>query len=734
MAKFVSVIFCFITSLISYAQYYEWANSVQLGGSGWGRDIDLDSEGDVITMGRYDGTKDLDPSVGEELVTSNGEDDVFVQKLTADGDFVWGLSYGGTDNDWAFAMDTDSEGNVYIGGFFYNTIDFDPGIGIENRTAVNNRDAYVLKLNSDGEFVWVHNFGSFGWDQVLELTVDAAGNVLVATEFSSVYDFDPGDGVTELDNSLGNLCLLRLTSDREFISANQIGATSSFMGMTLDDDENIYLTGAFGGTYDFDPGPGVTELTSAGWSDIFVSKLTYEGELVWAKSYGGFERDYGESIAVDPDGNVLVTGHFEETVYFDFGIFDYTLHAAPGGDEEDAFILKLSPDGETEWARRIGGPEQDRGYAVLSDTEGNVYFGGHFENTADLHPSPFIEEFHVAGVSEWNRAWFFEKLNPAGELEWMKIINFSGSQEVNDAVNDADGNIYLTGRYNSIVDFDPGPGEHILAESGTNSYVLKLSECGITAETLFDTTCYSYTVASGDETYYETGVYYDTIPSEGGCSLVQTINVQINPVFDVENTVNACFEYTQAGWDTTYFEDAIHVDSLLTTSGCDSVVTTNLIISPGYEMDVTLEGTTLSVAEEGETYQWVDCNDGFAEIDEATEQSYEVLEDGSYAVIVSDGECTDTSDCFVFEGLSISEFETGQFKVYPNPTNGSFQVVSKTETNAFLITDMQGNVVLKKSSLTAGAHTFELDVTAGIYLLQFTTIEGCQGIIKLIVQ
>ena len=110
------------------------------------------------------------------------------------------------------------------------------------------------------------------------------------------------------------VCLLATTSihAQTFEWAKSFGVTSNEDGrsITVDASGNVYTTGEFSGTADFDPGAGASNLISAGRSDIFVQKLDASGNFLWAKSFGGINSDRGISITVDASGTVYTTGEF----------------------------------------------------------------------------------------------------------------------------------------------------------------------------------------------------------------------------------------------------------------------------------------------------------------------------------------------------------------------------------------------------------------------------------------
>src|SRR5674476_671097 len=114
---------------------------------------------------------------------------------------------------------------------------------------------------------------------------------------------------------------------------NMGGASDDYVNsIAVDASGNVYTTGYFLGTVDFDPGAGTYNLTSAGGYDIFISKLDASGNFVWAKNMGGASDDRGTSIAVDASGNVYTTGSFRGTADFDPGAGTYNLTSAGSGD------------------------------------------------------------------------------------------------------------------------------------------------------------------------------------------------------------------------------------------------------------------------------------------------------------------------------------------------------------------------------------------------------------------
>ncbi len=198
---------------------------------------------------------------------------------STDVDFGWAGRMGGTGYDHAYSMDVDSSGNSYITGSFQGTVDFDPGVGIFSLTG-EGEDVFILKLDKLGNFLWAKSIGGMG--------DDAASSI------------------------------------------------------SLDPDGNIYITGAYQDTVDFDPGAGVYSLTSAGSLDLFVVKLDGNGNLAWARSMGGEGGEKARDIFVDPKGSVYITGLFQNTADFDPGAGTVNL---TGNGINDVFVVKLDGAG-----------------------------------------------------------------------------------------------------------------------------------------------------------------------------------------------------------------------------------------------------------------------------------------------------------------------------------------------------------------------------------------------------
>lgn len=335
----------FISKLDS-AGNFVWAKAMVGSGTCIGNAIAVDSLGNVYTTGPFTGTIDFDPGTAtlNMTATGTGVKDIFISKLDTSGNFVWAKQIGGSSGiTMPNAIALDNSGNVYTTGYFYNIVDFDPGTGVSNLTAVGYNDIFVLKLDNAGNFVWAKQFEGSSYELGLGIAVDRSNNVYTTGFFYNTVDFDPGTGTYNMTNTgTYDMFISKLDGAGNFVWAKQFGGTQYAEGHSIKTDAsgNVYTTGLFQGTIDFDPGSTAFNLTSVGSYDVFISKLDPSGNFVWAKSMGGAAEDYGHCIAIDASDNVYTTGSFLGTVDFDpdAGVYNLT----PAGSSSDIFVHKIS--------------------------------------------------------------------------------------------------------------------------------------------------------------------------------------------------------------------------------------------------------------------------------------------------------------------------------------------------------------------------------------------------------
>ena len=397
--------------------------------------------------------------------------------------FQWAKRLSGNNNEQALSIAVDAAGSVYTTGGFVGTVDFDPGPANYNLTAVGNADMYISKLDALGNFLWAKQIsGALSlFPTPNSIVVDAVGNVYVTGKYAGTIDFDPGAGVSNLSYVAGagttDIFVTKLDASGNFAWAKSMGGSNHDVAnaIAVDASGNVYTTGWFNGTSDFDPGAATYNLTTTFFYDVFISKLDASGNFIWAKSFGGFSYEAAGSIAVDVFENVYTTGYFNGTVDFDPGA-GVTNLSTVGTNYSDAFISKLNSAGNFVWAKKVGGTGGENSAGITTDAAGNVFTTGYYESTVDFDPGAAV----FNRVSNGGLDVYILKLDAAGKFVWAKSIGGTSNDNPSGITLDALGNVYTAGYFNGTADFDPGAGLYNLVSVSPSQdiFISKLDASG----------------------------------------------------------------------------------------------------------------------------------------------------------------------------------------------------------------------------------------------------------------
>ncbi len=400
-----------------------------------------------------------------------------IEKANAQApDWLWAKGIGGTSSDGGLSTAIDTLGNVYTTGFFYGTVDFDPGIGTFNLTSTGQSDIFVSKLDALGNFIWAKAMGGTYGVYGHSIALDVTGNVYTTGYFSGTVDFDPSAlGIYNL-TSAGDyeIFISKLDGSGDFVWAKRMGGPGDDEGyaISIDASGNVYTTGRFNGTANFDPGAGTFNLTSIGTDEIFVSKLDNSGNFLWANQMVGTVGfgSSGTSIAFDNFNNVYTSGYFYGTVDFDPGLDVFNLTSTLG----DIFISKLDSSGNFVWAK--GGTGGSSSYSIALDAFGSVYTTGYFKGEVDFDPDS-SGTFYLTS-SYGNSDIFIYKLDNSGNFVWAKAMGGTYGDIGLSIALDATNNVYTTGHFSGTADFDPGAGAFNLNTGNYGIFVSKLDNSG----------------------------------------------------------------------------------------------------------------------------------------------------------------------------------------------------------------------------------------------------------------
>jgi len=395
--------------------------------------VATDAFGNVFVAGGLAGTIDF----GGGPLSSTGpfDIDVFLVKFSPTGVHLWSKRFGeDAQPQIVNSLAIDGFGYVVITGTFRGSVNFGGGI-LTSAGGPFALDVFVARFDGSGNHSWSKQFGD-GSDQVAnDVTTDSSGNVLITGVFDGSVDFGGGNHaslggydifVAKLDPWSGTYQWSRAFGDVSYQYAYSVSTDAS---------SNVILGGNIEGTVDFGGGP----LAGFGGSDVFLAKLDAAGNHVWSDRYGDASTYASGTAATDASGNVVVTGSVQ-------GAIDFGGGTLPTAGQSDIFLAKISSGGFHLWSKRFGDTEWQNGTAVATDASDNVIVTGSLNGTADFGGG------NLTGSGDI----FLAKFNSAGAHQARQRYGDSLAQFANAVATDGNGNIVMTGDFQSTVDFGGG--------------------------------------------------------------------------------------------------------------------------------------------------------------------------------------------------------------------------------------------------------------------------------------
>ena len=402
----------------------------------------IDAAGDTLVVGSLMGTANFNPNGSAVNVAASGNRDAYIAEFSPSGALNWVVPFPGQATSaigQASAVTVDSSGNIEVAGSFSGTVKF----GSTTLAAPSRTDAFVAKLSSSGSVLWaVQTTGAANQvDSAVAVAPDGSGGAYVAGSYmgsmtvgsSALTAAGQSEAFAAHLNSTGSFTWAKSTTGSS-------GSVAGMDGLAVDPSGRVVMAGFYSGTVNFNPG-GSTVLAGAGSYDVATWVLNADGSLAWAEGFGGSNYDQAEAVAVDPSGNVYVTGAFSGTVNFNPSGTAINLTAK---GIYDVFVLKLTPAGATAWADSFAGsngPSMGDGLGV--DSSGRVDVAGWFAGTLDFDPGPATDSVASRGDEDV----FIASLDTSGNFVAATTAGGAGTDAAFGLAINASGTIAVAGSY-----------------------------------------------------------------------------------------------------------------------------------------------------------------------------------------------------------------------------------------------------------------------------------------------
>ena len=766
MRYYLTILILLLARFYAYAQGYEWTNTIPGTNPQKVNAIATDQAGNVYATGVFYSVVDFDPGTGVSSLDAGVGGDVFVVKYDVNGVFQWAFGFGqNVIDDEGTGIEIGSDGSIYLTGFFSGSVDFDPGAGTTTLITDNfSIDLFVAKYDQDGNYIWAFNVGGPNEDATTSLTLDDFGHVYVAGRYNSTVDFDPSVGSALLVSAgaTDDMFVAKYDINGNYkwaIGAGSGSADDLSKAIDTDLDGNVYVTGEFRFTADFDPSGGVANLTYAGTDDVFVAKYDSLGVYVWAYAIGNSNSDKVFGLSIDSLSNIYLTGTFLGTIDIDLlgGVSNLTSAGS------DMYITKFDSDANYIWANSIGSSSQAIiGYGLTIDDSNNVFVGGNFTGTIDFDPSAGV--YTETGLGSFDV--FLAKYDELGNFVWAGALGNGGLDEGFAITTDINYHVLLGGSFSATVDFNPSANTDNYTSLGLgDGFVTKWNQCtepdiptitssvnnicsgasvglSITLGNLNNATDWEWYTSSCGTNSIGTGVNITVTPTqdtdyyvrgEGGCIVASTcanISLTILPAYNLSVSASIC-----DGSNFTFPDGSVSALATVQTSnlnsvyGCDSMIVTTLTVNNIYNISTT------AILCDGGIYTFPDGNTSSVD---ATNTSSLICITGCDSVII-----TSLTVMPIYSSSATAVICDNETYTFPDGSTGSTSGIQSSTLQSIagcdsvIATDLTVNATYLEqvsASICEGeTYTFpdgSLGVSSEIQASTYVAVNGCDSIIE----
>lgn len=450
--------------------------------------VSTDPYGNVYITGETQSEVDISTS-GAYQTSLRGIQNVYIAKFNTNGNIIWATYFGGNGIEYANAIKTDADGNVFIDGLSES----DSGIattGAYQKALSGVRDALIAKFSEMGILIWATYFGGTRSEQATDLSIDNKGNVYIAGETESEDGIATSGAFQTKKGSETNGFISKFNNGGKLLWSTYYGGNFDCNGLRIKNDQlgNVFIACQTYGSHSLTTKGAFQSYYGGGANDAIITKFDSVGNQIWATYYGGDGYDMPTSICTDLTGNVYFTGLTTSSQ----GIATLGSYQTFYAGNSDIFIAKFTNAGSLVWSTYYGGTSDDQSFGLIIDHSNNLFVSGGTTSRSGITTKYEYQSNYAATYGES----FLAKFDRFGKLLRGTYYGGDCNQFVNGICADTTGAIYLTGitcSKNGIA--TSGAFETSLTDPPQSCFLAKFFiktfkyDAGILNSTVADTVC-----------------------------------------------------------------------------------------------------------------------------------------------------------------------------------------------------------------------------------------------------
>ncbi len=437
-----------LTLIIDPIPAIEWFTYYGGSSSDVNRDV-IEASVDRILVTGYTGSNTNIATSGAHQTSLSASYDATLMKFDTSGTRIWATYYGGGSDDYAFSLDQNSSGDIYIVGQTGSNSNIANG-GYDNSYGGGSYDAFVVKFTSGGTRTWGTYFGAANQDLGYGIAVDGNDDIIITGWVDGGYTSGTITTTgTHQAAAAGNYeaFVAKFDGSSSLLWGTYYGGSGADRSnqVAVDDNDNIYIAGetssSSGIAYN---NCHVCSYQGSGEYDAFLAKFDPNGDMVWGTYAGGSAEDRAFGVEFDHYESIVITGVTQSNAGFSTSGAYQTSNSGGGGD---GFICRFNVNGSIDWKTYFGGTGYDRAYRHSIDALGNIYASGQTASNSNIAQNGFQNTYGT------NNDAFMALFDSSGTVQWASYLGNSSSDDCWDICVQGNGYparpIYMVGASNS---------------------------------------------------------------------------------------------------------------------------------------------------------------------------------------------------------------------------------------------------------------------------------------------